>query len=364
MIVVNSPSEYQDTSLISVIIPCYNASRFLNAAVASIVNQTYKNLEILLINDGSSDNTLSIIEHWHEKDERIKVVNNTVNLKLIKTLNKGISLSSGSYIARMDADDIALPDRLEKQLKYMQDNPAVDIISTYCKYINADDSIHSINTHFCCSTHSALSFMAIFESPLLHPGVFAKSALFKENLYADKPSAAHVEDYELWCRLLNKGFRLGAITEYALLYRRNPESVSFKNRELQSANHIYCSSQQLLHTLPEETVDQEIFETILTRQKKYNRKNLKKAIITLDMLCGKYIEKYQTGRLSKEYAEIKNWVTQRKIRMLVLHFLNGNTPLRLYVAVHFVTNMAQYFTSNALKGFVNTYIKRHNNREL
>src|SRR5687768_1212088 len=99
---------------VSILLPCYNAAKYLRFAIDSIVSQTYRNLEIILINDGSTDNTGKIIDEFASRDSRIVVVNNPVNLGLIKTLNKGITYITGYYTARMDADDISQVDRIEK----------------------------------------------------------------------------------------------------------------------------------------------------------------------------------------------------------------------------------------------------------
>ena len=113
--------------LVSVLIPVYNTKyRYLREAIESILNQTYGNFELLIINDASCDNAEDVILSY--KDERIKYYKNETNLKLIATLNKGIELSKGKYIARLDADDYCTPDRLEKQVKYMEEHPDTEVI--------------------------------------------------------------------------------------------------------------------------------------------------------------------------------------------------------------------------------------------
>src|SRR4051812_19701656 len=100
--------------LVSVIMPCYNTEKYFVEAIESIINQTYKNLEIVLINDGSTDSTTELLNQYSEKDKRIKIILNPVNLGLIASLNKGVAAATGDYIARMDADDISVLDRVEK----------------------------------------------------------------------------------------------------------------------------------------------------------------------------------------------------------------------------------------------------------
>ena len=109
--------------LVSVIIPCYNAEKYVEEAVRSIMTQTYKNIEILVTEDCSTDNTLKILKNLEKEDSRIKVIQNKKNLKIVKSLNNMINIAQGKYIARMDADDISLPERIEKQVRFMEENP-------------------------------------------------------------------------------------------------------------------------------------------------------------------------------------------------------------------------------------------------
>lgn len=109
--------------------PAYNAEKYIGIAIESILNQTYKDFEFIILNDCSTDNTKSIAEEYAKKDQRIKVVNNTHNIKIAQTLNKGIQLSKGKYIARIDADDWSYPDRIQKQIEYMENNPETVLLS-------------------------------------------------------------------------------------------------------------------------------------------------------------------------------------------------------------------------------------------
>ena len=116
--------------LVSVLIPCYNCEKYVEEAVMSIIEQSYSNLEILVIDDGSTDNTGSILQELAQKDSRIRYIKNETNLKLIRTLNKGIDLCRGKYIARMDADDISLPTRIVKQVNFLEKHPDIGIVGT------------------------------------------------------------------------------------------------------------------------------------------------------------------------------------------------------------------------------------------
>mgnify|MGYP001807244913 CR=1 FL=1 len=112
--------------LVSVLLPCYNAMPYLREALESIIHQTYTNLEILCINDGSTDETGTVLEEYAATDKRITVIHNETNIKLIRSLNKGIDLSTGEFLARMDSDDVSSPDRIEKELDCLLENEMVD----------------------------------------------------------------------------------------------------------------------------------------------------------------------------------------------------------------------------------------------
>ena len=115
---------------ISVVMPAYNAAEYLDEAIRSILNQTFRDFEFIIINDGSTDDSISILDKQQKLDSRIRVYHQE-NQGMIAALNRGCRLARGKYIARMDADDISLPGRLEKQLKYMERHPQIGILGTW-----------------------------------------------------------------------------------------------------------------------------------------------------------------------------------------------------------------------------------------
>jgi glycosyltransferase involved in cell wall biosynthesis len=189
-----------NSSLVSVIIPCYNASKYVEKAVRSIMEQTYNNLEILVANDCSTDNTLEILELLSKEDSRIKIINNDQNLKIVKTLNKLISIANGKYIARMDADDISLPDRIEKQVFFLEENHEYALCGTNAWHINESGNI--IGKSNLPLTYEDNKFYLDYYSTFYHPTIMIRSDVYKNNLYSD--DFLYAEDYELWCRLIFK----------------------------------------------------------------------------------------------------------------------------------------------------------------
>lgn len=305
---------------LSVILPAYNAQSFIKEAIASVLNQTYSNFELIVINDGSIDCTEEIILSF--KDPRIKYIKNETNLKLIKTLNKGVDLAIGEYIARMDADDICLPTRFEKEINYLINNPEVDIVSCFPYNMNMDGRILCKSSYFSCTRPNACKFVAIFEPPIMHPGSMFRAHILKENKYSDKPENYHIEAYELWNRLMyNKNVQGGMIPEYLLLYRDNITSITHTYVNEQWERHISLLKKSLLEYLKIETNDS-ILVCLATKNAVDNLKSIESAFNLLDEAYKKYIDLFIVDKL--DIKEIDNWCNQKKISILLTTLVSCN----------------------------------------
>lgn len=219
---------------ITVLLPVYNAAKHIENAVKSILNQTFKDFELLIINDGSIDKSVEIIKTF--KDKRIQLIHNPANLGLIKTLNKGIDLTKGKYIARMDADDIAMPNRLEKQVAFLENNSEYALVGTQANFIFGDKLS---NTLFSMETNSEiLPVLSLFSCPFIHPSVMIKTAILKEFYYHEGFTAA--EDYELWTRILKK-YPCANLSESMLQYRIHDNNISTiqNDKQIDSVRRIY-----------------------------------------------------------------------------------------------------------------------------
>ncbi|MFT6069520.1 MAG: glycosyltransferase involved in cell wall biosynthesis [Bacteriovoracaceae bacterium] len=211
--------------LVSVVMPVYNAEKYLGSAIESILNQSYKNLEIIIVDDASTDNSLSIIESF--KDPRIKIFKNKSNLKIVKSLNLGISKASGKFVARMDADDISHEDRVKKQVRFLQDNEEIDILGTNIWIIDENSQSQGKLLEYPTSPEVNKLLLAKY-CVLAHPTVMFRKKIIEENaeLYsADFPCA---EDYELWLRL-SKKYKISNLKEFLLWYRVHPFSLTQNN---------------------------------------------------------------------------------------------------------------------------------------
>lgn len=220
--------------LVSVLVPCYNVEKYVVEAIGSISNQTYKNLEIIAINDCSTDNTGILLQQLADQDPRIKVISNEENLKLIRTLNKGISLCNGDYIARMDADDISLPARIEKEVDFLEKNKDHDIVSTLF-YAFRSENPNKKDLHHSPLLDKELRAYILFKSGVCHPAVMIRKRVFTELGLKFEPEYLHVEDYALWSEAIYKT-KIANLNEPLLLYRVHQHQVSSLHEDLQIDN--------------------------------------------------------------------------------------------------------------------------------
>lgn len=237
--------------LVSVLLPCYNAEKHLQEALMSILNQTYTNLEVIAINDCSSDQTENILSDIAKKDPRIKVYNNEENLKLIRTLNKGIELCNGEYIARMDADDIALPQRIEKEVNFLEEHKDHDIVSSLFLAFQSE-SPKKTTLHHNPLTDAELRAYMLFKSGICHPAAMIRRRVFTELDLKFELDYLHVEDYAFWSKAIYKT-KIANIGEPLLLYRVHSHQVSSLNEHLQIENKkkvfkIHCQQLGLPYT--------------------------------------------------------------------------------------------------------------------
>lgn len=197
-----------DKDLISVGIPFFNAEKFLSKAIESVISQSYDNWELLLLDDGSNDGSLEIAERFEQKDNRIKVFSDGKNKGLGARLNELAALSNGEYIARMDADDIMHPIRLETQVQILKDNPNIDVLGTNAYVIDENNLVFGMRYR----ENSGLIKVEHF----IHPTIMGKKQWFLDNPYDEK--AIRIEDAELWYR--TKSFSNFMMTNDPLLFYR------------------------------------------------------------------------------------------------------------------------------------------------
>ena len=220
---------------VSVLIPVYNGERYLKEALNSVIEQTYKNLEIVIINDGSVDQTESIIHDF--SDSRIKYFKNVSNLGLIKTLNLGLGLCTGEFVARFDADDVMHPERIEKQVSYLKENADVAVVGSHWRYINENGDVTGHHTAEFGKLKCSLVSILTGENPVGHPAATIRSQILKDHSlhYEDFKDA---EDLHLWFNILGKGIYIDNVPELLLDYRIHSDQVSQVNKKGQETLHL------------------------------------------------------------------------------------------------------------------------------
>lgn len=210
---------------ISVILSAYNAEKYIEKSLKSVLNQTYKNFEFIVINDCSTDNTLKIIKKIAETDYRIIIINNLLNEFVIESRNKGLRKAKGKYIAIIDADDIWLDDKLEKQLYDIENDKSIFLLSANAYEINENDQVigQVIRPHNIKESNQ----MILKENPFCHPSV-----LFKNEEYLYRPKMYYTEEYDLYLRLFSDGKKLVHQRDILFKYRILQNSLSRKNKAI------------------------------------------------------------------------------------------------------------------------------------
>jgi glycosyltransferase involved in cell wall biosynthesis len=203
--------------LVSVILPVRNAERYVGQAMESILRQTYGDFEIIAIDDGSTDHSLEILKKYASSDKRMNIVSRE-NRGLVASLNQGLKAARGQWIARMDADDIALPQRFERQLQRLEHTGA-DICGSWVKLFGADRRVIKHP-----QTDEAIKMKMIFCAPFTHPAVMMKTEMVRQLGY-DKDWET-CEDYDLWERATRAGWKMINIPEILLLYRQHKTQIS------------------------------------------------------------------------------------------------------------------------------------------
>jgi glycosyltransferase involved in cell wall biosynthesis len=216
--------------VISVVMSVYNGKQFLAKAIESILGQTFRNFEFIIINDGSTDGSSAILEEYAQRDSRIRLINRE-NRGLIASLNEGIASARGEWIARMDADDISLPDRFEKQLAWLQQT-GTDVCGGWVKLTGT--WLHRVWRYY--GSGDAIRIKLLFGSAFAHPAVMLRASLAKANPYSG--SAHYVEDYELWTRLAGFGAKMTNYPGVVLRYRIHPGQVTAIRQKQQRENMV------------------------------------------------------------------------------------------------------------------------------
>jgi glycosyltransferase involved in cell wall biosynthesis len=301
--------------LVSVLMPVYNGEKFLNEAIDSILNQTYADFEFLIINDGSTDNSETIILSYD--DSRIRYEKNNSNLKLIATLNKGIELANGKYIVRMDADDISTSDRIEKQVAFMEKNSDIGLCGTWFESFDEKETKGECKY---ASKHDIICFKHLYQIHLSHgTAIFRASLLDKFNFRFDK-DFSHAEDYDLFSRM-SQCTKLANLPFVGYYVRHHVNEVSVKYNNIQRHNSLKVRKR--LFELLETKVD----ESELIAFEELNHQNYKGISLT-NKEIKIMLESLILGNKKSNFIDLQYF--EKEIKKLWLNYCYHKESYKIY----------------------------------
>lgn len=194
--------------IVSVVVPVYNVAQYIEQALTSVLSQTFLDFEIVVVDDGSTDETYELVELIAKRDARVRLFRNERNMKIAETLNKGVASARGDFIARFDGDDIMPPDRLQRQLSYILSHPEIGVVG--CSYDCIDENgIHVKSVHL-PSDYRTIAKLIRFGSPVAHNWMARREIYRKIGDYR----FASVEDYDFLCRCILSGVNVANIPNY------------------------------------------------------------------------------------------------------------------------------------------------------
>lgn len=230
------------TPKISVIMAVYNGEKYLRESIESILNQTYKDFEFIIVDDGSTDQTGELLKEHQRNDPRVKIITNSQNIGLTKSLNKAIRIAKGRYIARQDGDDVSLSQRLEKQIEFLKKNPEIKILGTFAYGINQKGEL--LRKEIPPVSPQKVKKNHIKRNSFIHTSIIIeKETLNKVGLYYNERFKTS-QDYELWFRVLK--IAQGANLPLFLVKKRYlPEMISLKKEKIQLKNTLFLQKQMI-----------------------------------------------------------------------------------------------------------------------
>ena len=223
---------------ISVVMSVYNGRPYLTKAVQSILGQTYEDFEFIIINDGSTDGSQRVLGQFAERDDRIRLFYQE-NRGLTASLNRGLKLAHGKFVARMDDDDISRPTRLEKQVRFLEDNPGVGVLGGGARVI--DEAGEAIGHWIPPKKYGRITWRLLFNACFTHPSVMMRRSLVQDlGGYADWARCS--QDHELWTRAALKT-RLAALPDELIQFRRSEGSITATSRDAQMNTNCRAAAQ-------------------------------------------------------------------------------------------------------------------------
>lgn len=266
--------------IVSVVMSVYNGGQFLAGAIESVLDQTFRDFEFIIVNDGSTDGSPEILEGYAQRDGRIHLISRE-NRGLTASLNEGIANARGEWIARMDADDISLPDRFEKQLAWLQQTGA-DICGGWVKLTGT--WLHRVWRYY--GSGDAIRLKLLFGSAFAHPTVMLRAGIAKANPYSE--NAHYVEDYELWTRLARLGVKMTNYPGVVLRYRIHPGQVTAVRQKQQRENMVQIFQEYSASILGGDLANDPGYLLIADKQLTINEAGFDQAMALMHKMVSRY----------------------------------------------------------------------------
>lgn len=219
-----------DVVAVSIVLPVYNGAKYLRGAITSILQQTFSNFELIIVNDGSTDDSAVIIAEFH--DPRIQIITQ-VNQGLRGALNAGIARASGTFIARMDQDDISLPERLAKQVAFLETHPDHVLVGTTYAYIDEEGKLFGVYPALLDDENIKRELFT--KNPFGHGTVMFRADDYRNGKYSYQQEAVHMEDYDLWFQFARAG-KYANLADVLYLWRSSPTNTTNRYASIQQRN--------------------------------------------------------------------------------------------------------------------------------
>lgn len=261
---------------VSVLLPVYNGEKYLHEAIESILHQSYKDFEFIIINDGSTDNSENIIKEFY--DPRIRYIKQ-VNHGLAATLNNAIEISEGLYIARQDQDDYSHPERIRKQIEFLESHLNCVVVGTWAKDIDITFNRKMLERRYGYKRPPiedyAIKYHLLFDSPFIHSSVMMRKTIFNKNfMYSTDNDRQPPEDYELWSRI-GRFYEMRNIPEILHNYRRGPNSMTRNVNSHYLDNATKISIENLIYYLSKDCCDQNISDLAALMNSNFDKISVK-----------------------------------------------------------------------------------------
>ena len=283
---------------VTVLMPVYNAERYLRPALDSILAQTFSDFEFLIINDGSSDGSRKVIESY--TDPRIKLVDNPSNMGLARTLNRGLGMATGELIARQDADDVSCPDRLRQQVECLDSHPETALVGTQTRIIDENGRPSGLRHYDRCCEYESIRWDLLFGNSFTHTSVMFRRKIVVDEMGGYDETFMYEQDYDLWSRVACR-YRVTNIPLVLVDYRIHPVSMSNTMRGVMAEEHRRVIQRHSSAVLGEQAVTDEDVDLIVRATVEFRKESLKPFLVLFKRIVNTYQVAHPTVAGSRDF---------------------------------------------------------------